>query len=164
MQGLFAKLVFLAVSAGLVREACRWWKRVSLSARSRGWPRVEGTIERSELFLKISRARVGRAGRWSPNSGYYLPLVHFAYEVRGRRYTGDVITFGKEPIYSSFPARAREKCREYPEGSTVHVYFDPASPATACLERGEGSLALGYALAVGIALLGVLALSGVVLS
>lgn len=158
MPGPLLKLVCVFIAFALVREAIKWWRRVQLSGESRSWPSVEGRIERSEVSLETGAYRQSR-----PRSGVYVPLVEFVYQVAGREYTADVITFGKEPLYTSFAGRAQQKCNEYRPGSTALVFFDPESPSTACLERGAGSLGLGYLVAILIAALGVLALAGVVL-
>ena len=154
MDGILPNAFFLAVGVGLFLEAIKYARRVRRGLRSRAWPSVQGKIEHSEPFAESMRA--GRT-----RGTVYVPSIHYRYRVHGRNYSGKEITYGRESLYTSWPERAQRKCNQYPVGSRVSVFYDPARPDVACLERGTGSQLLGYVLALvfaGIAL----ALVGVV--
>jgi hypothetical protein len=87
----------------------------------------------------------------------YDLTVAYTYEVAGREWHGNRVSFGQEPSGSYGDVQPRME--QYLKGTEVTVYYDPADPSQAVLERGAASgawfaIALGIVLiAVGIALL-----------
>lgn len=73
------------------------------------------------------------------------PLIRFRYEVNGRSYESTTLslggkTFGGRGDMSAYVSK-------YPRGATVEVYYDPADPSVAILDRTVDSVA--YPLLVG---------------
>jgi hypothetical protein len=63
---------------------------------------------------------------------YYKPSVRYAYEVNGRRYSGDRLTLGMV-MSASLPGFAKRTAARYPVGKEVEVYYDPQSPGESVL-------------------------------
>jgi len=59
------------------------------------------------------------------------PLVVYEYKVNGRRFTGHRISVGE--IAGDFAAEST--VNRYPQGAEVEVYYNPADPKQAVLER-----------------------------
>jgi len=139
--------IFLLAAAGFgLYGAWKMARQTRQAAASRAWPMAEGCIERSEVVQE-------RVGHGSSSALVYVPRIEYVYEVAGRAHRARRITFANE-LYTSWPDRARKKCDRYFEGAKVPVHYDPADPDTACLERFEGSPALGWLLTGALATLG----------
>ena|SRR2546421_3002460 len=80
----------------------------------------------------------------------YELRVAYTYEVAGREWHGNRVAFGHEPFGSYGDVQPRME--RYVEGTEVTVYYDPADPSQAVLERGAAS-ATWFAIALGIVLL-----------
>jgi hypothetical protein len=116
------------------------WKQVMVR-RSGFWPSTLGEIVRSEVVRT-------RGGAWDSRHTYYEACVEYRYEAAGRTYTGTTIDLGGT-VQRSLSGHAAKRCAAYPAGVRALVYYDPARPERACLERtGAGPLFLG---AVGVA-------------
>lgn len=145
MRGLFA---VCCLGAGLI--ACVWamWKQLMVR-RSGLWPSTLGKIVRSEVVRM-------RGGAWDSRHTSHEAHVEYRYEVSGRVFTGTTIDLGGT-VHTSLSRHAAKCCASYPAGVRTLVYYDPARPERACLERtGAGPLFLG---AVGV----VVAVVGLVL-
>jgi hypothetical protein len=116
------------------------WKQLMVR-RSGLWPSTLGEIVRSEVV----RTRGGAGGS---GHSYYEARIEYRYEVAGRAFTGTTIDLGGT-VHTSAQGHATKRCAAYPAGVRTLVYYDPARPDRACLERtGAGPLFLG---AVGVA-------------
>jgi hypothetical protein len=80
----------------------------------------------------------------------YRALVTFEYEVDGRRYLSDTITFGD--YSSSNRGLAERTAARYPIGADVQVFYDPDDPAVGVLER-RAAFGTGLFFVVGIVFL-----------
>ena len=121
----------LFILGGLVLLVVRR-RRSALSRASRSWPTVSGTVLASEVRRYGVTESAGRR---------YYPAVTYRYEVDGRTYSGKRMYFDEVGSTESWAA---ELARKYPVGSTVPVYYDPASPERALLEpRRSGSYNYG---------------------
>ncbi|MBI4346687.1 MAG: DUF3592 domain-containing protein [Elusimicrobia bacterium] len=101
-------------------------------AMTRNHPQAVGRVV-------LSRVRAESSGSYQRPQRVRAAQVEYEYEVAGRTYRGDVIDAGGS-LWTSSPARAEEVRRRYPEGSVVAVYYDPADPRRAFLERSPASL------------------------
>ena len=81
------------------------------------WPSAQGRITSSQV-LELSS---------------YRPKVNYEYGVAGRTYSGKRIAFG--PTGSLSKARVRATAESYKVGTTVEVFYNPARPDDATLER-----------------------------
>jgi hypothetical protein len=121
--GLFG-LVWIGLWS-TVTLAIDWSCVRSLTAQVRAakFPSVEGRITQSKVTSR----------RGSKNSTSYSPEVTYAYAVNGRAYTGTRIHDGTK---NSGRSAAEATVATYLAGSTVRVYYDPASPEYAMLQTG----------------------------
>ncbi|MRR39066.1 DUF3592 domain-containing protein [bacterium] len=98
---------------------------------SAGWPGVQARVIESALE-KASRTNVD-----GPDTTEFIPHVRYAYTVLGREYTSNRISFA--PLTTN-QSPAEQILSRYPAGATVMVYYNPAQPDQAVLERSGGSL------------------------
>lgn len=107
--------------------AAGWWGPMWLRAarHSRGFLPVPGVLEAVDL-RSHSKPKGGRR---------YELVVNYRYEVAGQSYLGE--RWGAAGQQSS---SSRKKLQDWaglhPVGSAVEVFYDPADPSQAVLERG----------------------------
>jgi hypothetical protein len=87
------------------------------------WPSAQGRITSSQV-AEHSDEDYGDS---------YRPKVEYEYGVAGRTYSGKRIAFG--PTGSLSEARVRATAESYKVGTTVEVFYNPARPDDATLER-----------------------------
>jgi hypothetical protein len=122
--------VFLIAGVGFVIHTIRLSRKVQ---EAQMWPSVKGLVTTSVVKRSGGKNRVYRA------------KIRYTYTVHGHEFTGRRYALGGEVNTSSRgPAEAR--CVKYPEGSEPEVYYDPANPKDACLERVQE----GKAFVIGI--------------
>ena len=97
--------------------------RYSVGKKSVSWPSVEG---------KISYARVESTR--SDGKQKYRPAVKYNYVVNSKPYTGNRVTASDD--LKNNRGSAMDVLKNYPVGSVVPVYYDPADPVTSLLEPG----------------------------
>ena len=93
------------------------------------WPSSPGMVTASSIKLDSTRIRGGGYNR------HHVVNVRYEYEVSGKKYTSDVITFGMRYSFPSAP-EAEQMLARYPQGQPVTVYFNPHDPSMACLAPG----------------------------
>jgi len=99
-------------------------------ARTRRWSSTMGSVTTSKVE--------GRGG--SDGDVISYPLVVYQYTVGEKSYTSEKIRPGTNWGGSG----ADKVIARYPVGSQVAVYYDPANPSTAALERNPPSLAWAW--------------------
>lgn len=118
--------IFLAVFFLVGATIAGFGVRTVLQARESGsWPSVPGIIRTSTVTTQ----------RGSKGGVSYKPVVTYSYSVDGAEYTGDLIAYGLKGSSAS-RSFAQYYDNKYPEGSSVPVAYDPASPQTSVLEPG----------------------------
>jgi hypothetical protein len=101
--------------------------------RALAYPSTVGTVTVSKIEKKIS----------SDGDDTYLPVVEYDYQVGGQKlHSGRIHSLNLSGMHSS----ARETIRRYPKGKLVQVYYHPAHPEQALLERGIQPLHLFLAM------------------
>ena len=115
------------------------------AAASQGWPETPGRVTSATMNL-IEDEESGDV---------YSPYVSYEYQVGGRSLSGSRIRFGSAS--SRDQAKAAAVLQRYPEGKAVTVYYDPARPDEAVLERSAAGSASYLYLGVGFLLFGILA-------
>ena len=90
------------------------------------WTTAAGTVLESELVRVPGRGRV---------SASYKAHVLYGYEVGGRSYIGDRISFGRLAVGSGRDD-AEVLLQRYRRGSVVQVHYNLARPNEAALETG----------------------------
>ena len=91
-----------------------------------GWPSAPGTVTASETYTAEFR---GMGTRRAP-----AVRVTYDYHVGDAAFAGDRIGI-KTAAVEANTAEGRRLLAQYPVGAAVTVYYDPADPATAVLER-----------------------------
>jgi hypothetical protein len=117
-------LPFVLIGLGLLVWALRGRSKAK---GAQNWPFVAGTVVHSGVDVRRSSN-----GRGSTTTSYY-PVVAYEYEVQGHRYRSDKLNFGQVGYGSARTAEA--KAAPYLPGNRVNVYYDPADPGVAVLER-----------------------------
>lgn len=110
------KLAFILCGVALIGAA--WWS-ATMNAKAADWPDTRGVIALSEL-------------RQATDGDNDSVRIEFDYEVAGQKHRGTMVS------YAGLPAQSTEKAASvarYPVGSEVRVYYDPADPGRAVLER-----------------------------
>ena len=110
------------------------YKPVSGWLRSSAWKVTEGNIISTSIYEDMAGDEVR-----------YRPQVAYWYSVDGQPRRGDQITFGS-PDQSS-AEKAKKLLMRYEGKATVKVFYNPANPEEAVLER-----ALAFATWMGLAL------------
>ena len=136
--GLVFVLVFAGVGIFLIYKGMQSRKQAEAS---QGWPSTQGVVGESRVTHSTHTDSDG------DTSDSYAPQVEYTYQVGGQEYRGKNLTFGFKQGYGS-PAKAEAITARYPAGGTVNVFYDPANPQQAVLERKAGGF--GATLAIGI--------------
>lgn len=108
------------------------------------WHSAPGTVTGSRVVGYSYRA--GSKGRTVTN---YEPFVYYEYQVGETTYRSNRLNFSSSYFNQ---ARARKIAESYPNGTPVTVYYDPADPYDAVLDRrstrGAAYLIIGIVLLV----------------
>jgi hypothetical protein len=105
--------------------AATFFVLVMMKARAtRHWARAAAIVVESEVVWGTTNHGGHTAWTW-------LPRFTYQYEVGGQVYRGGRIAFYRRCTGS----RAQELAAHHPNGSQVQVYYDPAHPAEAVLDR-----------------------------
>jgi hypothetical protein len=95
---------------------------------ARGWPKVTGRITRSEIDEF--------EGRLTPKSTLttlYRPLISYAYEFNGIKYSGDELSLGGK-VTANTPSFAKKQVAKFPIGKTIEVHVNPQNASEAVLK------------------------------
>lgn len=112
------------------------------SSSSKNWSSAYGVI--TESYVTSERKEESS----KPDDFVYRPVLAYEYVVGGRRYAGSRIYFGALQKDKE-RAASEKKLTAYPVGAPVSVFYNPALPSDAVLERTSpqagflGRLALG---------------------
>lgn len=149
--GGFFFLVTLVLGAGLIYFSIRSKKKADAS---QGWPGVTGKVLAATVRESINRDEDGN------ETVSFYPQVEYTYEVNGQDLRSKRLSFG-----GVVAQKSREKVQailqQYPIDSTVLVYYNPANPSEAVIERTAGGAK--WALVVGIIVLVIAACIGLVM-
>src|SRR5512145_2739045 len=107
-------------------------KSVQRADASQGWQATTGLITGAQVEQSPS---MDSDGDWSDS---YSPRVSYDYTALGQLYTGKKISFGFTKAHNTHRGAEAELAR-YPIGSQVTVFYNPANPAEAVLERKAGN-------------------------
>jgi hypothetical protein len=115
----------VAVLAGLGMHLGRRARRAAVVRHAAAaWGQTVGTV----LSTTIQIRRLGQ--RRSE-----VPVVIYAYQVDGQPYQSYRVRAGDDTGGISLNGDASRTLERYPVGSNVTVYYDPADPTNAALER-----------------------------
>ncbi|MDF2120224.1 DUF3592 domain-containing protein [Roseiarcaceae bacterium H3SJ34-1] len=96
------------------------------------WPSVKGTI--GESGIETLQTRSSTSINYGPWRTVFRSRINYTYNVAGQPYTADRVAFGAI-VTSSLPSLVSGRAQRYPLNGKVDVYYDPANPASAVLER-----------------------------
>jgi hypothetical protein len=140
----------IIMSIGLGLFLLGFFQRRKVSA-SRSWPATTGQISAGRVEVTHNRGDEDTA-----DSITYTPVVQYQYWTGNQWLYGDRIGFVGRGF--STQRQAQAVLANYPVGATVTVYFNPAKPAQAVLERTAAGGMLLVVLGGVIVLLGIAAL------
>ncbi|CAM3947058.1 DUF3592 domain-containing protein [Roseateles saccharophilus] len=129
------KLAFIV--CGLLLVGAAWWS-ATMNARAADWPDTRGVIVHSEH-------------RQAPDGDNDSVRIEYDYQVAGQARRGSKVGYAGGPSQSADKAALVAR---YPVGLEVRVYYDPADPGRAVLERSP-SRAWIAAVLMGVALVAI---------
>ena len=101
--------------------------------RALRWPSTQGRAVTSRINVNVFAGPAATVTR-------YESEVAYEYEVGGRRVQSTRLDFHPPDEPTIDRARAEAVTDRYPVGQAVAVFYDPANPSNATLDRGEGTL------------------------
>lgn len=104
------------------------------------WPIVVGKVVRSDIET-ITETRTesrggGVRGSRDRTVTYYKPQVRYKYTVNGETFTGDRRAIVESLRYFDI-TEAQKISKQFPLKSQVNVYYNPANPSEAFLDRSK---------------------------
>lgn len=164
-----------SIAFALIAVAAFWFSYVLFalgrdarleSARILAWPSTEGVVVKTSLH----RERIRRLNLLTSNRQprhQYSSTIAYEYSVNGRSYLSNSI--GQVRGLDRIMGKSRGEfggayeaswLSKYPEGKRVNVFYDPADPSTAVLERDAGWISILYfSLSALVALMGCILVS-----
>ena len=121
---LTALVVFLAGALFLWQG----WRSQQKVKASMAWPYVPGRVSSASV-----RRVVDHGDAQTAESTSYFPLVNYEYQVGAQIYQGNRMAF-HERGYSS-NKKAFAVVEGFPAGHPIWVFYDPANPQNAVIER-----------------------------
>ena len=127
-----AGVILLAVAALFI--GIGWFSRQKVKA-SRAWPSTPGRVTGSGV----------EESSGSEGGTVYRAAVHYTYAIGGREFNNNRRVFG-DTVSSSNRGAAERAAARFVVGSTAPVYYNPANPQDAVLERTSGVAGLMFGL------------------
>lgn len=103
---------------------------------ARFWPRTEGEVVSTTVRAQTLHAAGTQASRRARERfRTYYPEITYRWTVAGQAHTGSRYSLGES--HPDYPERAQAvlAAATYPGGRTVDVFYDPADPGSAVLDR-----------------------------
>jgi hypothetical protein len=155
LGGGFIVMVFAGIGAFLIYYSFRSRKKADAS---QGWPSTNGLVTEARVSHSTSTDADGEA------QDSYSPQVRYHYSIAGQEYEGSKISFGMQQSFSS-RSKAEQALTSFPQGSQVALYYNPANPSEAVLERKAGGSTLSLVLGIIFLLVGLcIGCSGIVIA
>ena len=123
--GIFV-LVFIILGIVLILGNARARKR---AGESQSWPTTSARILLSEVRVSQTRDEDGNL-----QAPAFYPYVEYDYLVNGQTYQSKKLAFGSKEMFGN-QAAAQAKLASYPVGAAVPIFYNPAKPGDAVLER-----------------------------
>ncbi len=122
--------MFVGIFVLLLGVLLGWlgWRNRQKVKASMSWPSVNGQMVASKVQRKVD---VGDEDSGTTIS--YSLLVIYDYQVAGKSYQGTQFSFQDKSFNSE--AKAVALLASFQAGNPVEVFYDPASPGSAVLER-----------------------------
>lgn len=142
--GGFFVLLFAGIGAFLIYYSIRSRKKAE---SSQGWPSTVGHVTEARVSHHTNTDADG------DTQDSYSPEVRYHYSIAEQEYESSKIGFGLQQSYSS-RSKAEQALTSFPQGSQVTVYYNPANPSDAVLERKAGGSTLSLVLGIIFLLVG----------
>lgn len=126
MISVMTVVPFLLVGLGLFIWGMRGQRGGN---ESKSWPIAMGRVVMSQVESR--RSRSGQSG-YSTN---FYPQIVYEYDIGGQRFQSNQINRGVSIGYGMV-SMAQRKTLQYPPGSHVQVFYNPANPSESVLETG----------------------------
>jgi hypothetical protein len=120
------RVVVIATIIGLVSLMAYIGSLIIAKQQSVPWPKVAGVVVESRA--QISKRRSGRS-----NDLIYTPMVEYSYRVNSQEFRCRQI--GPDDQAEDKLVDAQKVAARFPRDSVVSVYYDPANPGDATLEK-----------------------------
>jgi hypothetical protein len=127
--------VFLTVVA--IWMGVSWYPKYAIGVASNSWPETSGHVKSTDSDFV------------SGKHSYFRGWVEYEYKLANGMHTGDV-----EVISDEEKTKVEETLKQFPQGKTVTVYYDPQHTDTSVITRGDGA-------ATAIQFLGIAGMAGV---
>ena len=118
-------LMFVTPGLFLLR---RVWRDVRAVKASKSWPSVSGRVVHTSCREEVIKGE-------ESETTVYVPLIQYEYQVGGQTHRGTRIALSEENCASS--EQAFELLGAFPAGHPVTVFYDPAKPGDAVLQRRD---------------------------
>jgi Protein of unknown function (DUF3592) len=118
-----AAIALFVISLGAIAAG---WGYVKTARRMRSYGTVRGRVVKRELAAVAGDTREGRYGK----GGGYRPKVTYVFAVDGVEHTSDKTTYAHRGLKKALAEQQLAAIAD-----AVDVYYDPASPDHAYLEK-----------------------------
>jgi hypothetical protein len=125
--GLFGWVGILLLTAAVLALDYAYARAIAFQIRAWSFPSVDGQMYDARVKSKPGSRKTAPT---------YWAVVRYIYLVDHKAYTGRDVR--RSLVTGTGPDTPKKIVAAYPEGSTVRVYYDPASPGDAVLEPGVG--------------------------
>ena len=128
MKNIYMGIIAAGVSACLIVYGVNMLIK---EKASRSWPVCQGTVISSDIEQE---SKIDSSKKKTVN---YRACVVYSYSVNGKTFISNRIAF--ETYSTSQKRKALTIVNRYPAGEIITVYYDPANPNSAILEKGTGN-------------------------
>lgn len=111
---------------------------IALGGAARAWPATEGHVIATQVRTDVSMAGDASPAQIEASRRYY-PEVSYGWSVDGASYSGSRYRLGTTHRKYKTRAEAEAASARFPEGSAIAVYYDPAQPGEAVLDRAASA-------------------------
>ena len=126
MKNLILGVIFLSVGVGVALLGRHMLRQ---AGESENWPHTGGVI----VISTVSQSREYDS-RKKRTRTVYRAKIGYAYQVDGKKFQGDKISFGGVGTDRKSAYRLTAK---YPKNRKVDVYYEPSGPENSVLEPGK---------------------------
>ena len=130
MKNIYMGIIAAGVSACLIVYGVNMLIK---EKASRSWPVCQGTVISSDIEQE------SKIDSYKKKTVNYRACVVYSYSVNGKTFISNRIAF--ETYSTPQKGKALAIANRYPADKTITVYYDPADPNSAVLEKGTGNAA-----------------------
>jgi hypothetical protein len=129
--------VLIAIAATLVGTLCTVVPFIAIGWYIYSQYKKRDVVRQSALAWRTTTGRVlkSRVEVTGGETASVHPMVLYAYDVDGRTYQSSQLRAGDSIMRISSSQDAYATVDRYPEGAIVQIFYNPANPQEAALER-----------------------------